>query len=69
MADNLSLDKIYQPIRDDLSRVGERLMTLGRVDSPLLAELLDYCLQNGGKRLGRRWCYWPADSIIITLNT
>ena len=73
MADNLSLDKIYQPIRDDLKRVEERLRTLCQVDSPLLAELLDYCLQSGGKLLrpalvllaGRFYHYHPEHLIAM----
>ena len=42
---------IYQPIREDLIRVEERLRGLSNVNTPYLAELLDYVCQTGGKRV------------------
>jgi len=67
----LSLDKIYQPIREDLSRVEQQLGAVGQVDFTLLTELLDYCLQNGGKRvrpalvlLAGRFYHYNPESLI-----
>ena len=42
---------IYEPISEDLVRVEERLRDLSEVQTPYLAELLDYVLQTGGKRV------------------
>jgi geranylgeranyl pyrophosphate synthase len=42
---------IYQPIKEDLIRVEERLRSLSDVDTPYLPELLDYVFQTGGKRV------------------
>jgi geranylgeranyl pyrophosphate synthase len=42
---------IYQPIKEDLLRVEERLRTLSGVETSYVAELLDYVCQSGGKRV------------------
>ena len=42
---------IYQPIKDDLIQVEERLRGLSNVRTPFLPELLDYVYQSGGKRV------------------
>ena len=42
---------IYQPIKDDLIQVEERLRNLADVRTPFLPELLDYVYQSGGKRV------------------
>ena len=42
---------IYQPIREDLIRVEERLRELSNVKTPYLSDLLDYVCQTGGKRV------------------
>ena len=42
---------IYQPIKDDLIQVEERLRGLSDVKTPFLPELLDYVYQSGGKRV------------------
>jgi len=47
----LSLNTIYQPIKEDLVEVEERLRSVSQVDFPRLAELLDYTLSSGGKRV------------------
>jgi geranylgeranyl pyrophosphate synthase len=47
----LKLNDITAQIRDDLAAVEERLKLIGQVESPWLAELLDYSLRGGGKRI------------------
>jgi geranylgeranyl pyrophosphate synthase len=47
----LELNEIYEPFREDLARVEEGLRTVSNVDFPWLAQLLDYSLQGGGKRI------------------
>ena len=47
----MELDKIYQPIQEDLDRIEERLRAVSEVVSPYLAELLDFCLKSNGKRI------------------
>ncbi|MFC2045160.1 polyprenyl synthetase family protein [Chloroflexota bacterium] len=47
----MSLSGIYQPIREDLAIVEERIRLIADVDSPKLAQLLEYTLHNSGKRL------------------
>ena len=42
---------IYQPIREDLIRMEERLRSLSNVGTSYLPELLDYVFQTGGKRV------------------
>ena len=42
---------IYQPIKEDLIQVEERLHNLSDVATPHLPELLDYVFQTGGKRV------------------
>ena len=42
---------IYQPIKDDLIQVEERLGTPANIATPHLPELLDYVLRTGGKRV------------------
>jgi len=47
----LELNNIYEPVREDLAKVEERLKSVSRVDSQWLSELLDYSLRGGGKRI------------------
>jgi geranylgeranyl pyrophosphate synthase len=47
----LSLDTIYEPVREGLSQVEARLKTLSEVGPPWLAELLAHSLGAGGKRV------------------
>jgi len=47
----LSLSAIYQLIQKDLVLVEDRLKSVSEVDFPWLAELLDYSLKGGGKRI------------------
>ena len=42
---------IYQPIREDLAHVEQRLRELSKVETPHLPELLDYVFQSRGKRV------------------
>ena len=42
---------LYQPIKDDLIQVEERLRNLSNVSTPHLPELLDYVIRTGGKRV------------------
>ena len=44
-------DLIYQPIKEDLIQVEQRLRSLSDVGTPYLPGLLDYVLQAGGKRV------------------
>ena len=41
---------IYEPIKEDLIRVEEKLRTLSDVATPYMPELLDYVVRSGGKR-------------------
>ena len=41
---------IYEPIREDLLKVEERLRGLSNVGTQFMPELLDYVFQSGGKR-------------------
>lgn len=43
------LSAIYQPIQEDLAKVGEELRSVSRVDFSWLSELLDYSLSSSGK--------------------
>jgi octaprenyl-diphosphate synthase len=45
----LELSTIYQPIREDLIKVENKLRSVSRVDSPWLSELIGYSLRGGGK--------------------
>jgi len=47
----LSLSTIYEPIREDLAKVEDRLNSVAEVSSPWLAELLVHSLKTGGKRI------------------
>lgn len=47
----MSLNDIYEPIQDDLDKVEQSLEAVADVDFPLLAQLLEYVLKNGGKRI------------------
>ena len=42
---------LYAPIKEELSRVEERLRDLSNISTPYLDELLEYVLQTGGKRV------------------
>ncbi len=45
------LTAIYEPIQEDLDQVEDRLRSVCEVDFPQLAELLDYSLRGGGKKI------------------
>jgi geranylgeranyl pyrophosphate synthase len=45
------LNEIYKPVQDGLKEVEKTLKSVSDVKTPLLAELLSYLLQNGGKRI------------------
>ncbi len=47
----MELSTIYQLVQEDLSKVEDRLRSVSQVDSPHLAELLDYSLRSNGKRI------------------
>jgi geranylgeranyl pyrophosphate synthase len=47
----VSLDAIYEPVREDLARVEVRLRAVSQVGPSWLAELLAHSLGSGGKRL------------------
>ncbi len=47
----MNIAEIFQPINDDLQRVEECLQDSADVNIPLVAELLNYVTQSGGKRL------------------
>ncbi len=47
----MSLDVVYQPIREDLLKIEAGLSAVGRVSSPWLNELLAHGLAGGGKRI------------------
>ena len=47
----MKLSDIYEPVQDGLDRVEDNLRSVSRVDFAWLAELLDYSLKGGGKRL------------------
>jgi len=45
----LELITIYQPIREDLIKVEDKLRSVSKVDFPWLSDLLAYSLKGGGK--------------------
>ena len=47
----MKLDEIYSPIKDDLKLVEARLAEIAANDIPLLSQMLEYALLNGGKRV------------------
>ena len=47
----MNLDTIYQSIKDDLVKIERSLESVANVDIPLLSQLLEYLLKNGGKRI------------------
>jgi geranylgeranyl pyrophosphate synthase len=47
----VSLDTIYEPVREDLSGVEARLQALSQVSPSWLSELLEHSLGGGGKRV------------------
>jgi heptaprenyl diphosphate synthase/octaprenyl-diphosphate synthase len=47
----MSLTEIYRIIKNDLETVENRLQSVSNVDIPLLSQLLEYTLKNGGKRI------------------
>jgi geranylgeranyl pyrophosphate synthase len=47
----LDLVEISSPVREDITAVEARLKTIGQVETAGLAELLDYSLKGGGKRI------------------
>jgi heptaprenyl diphosphate synthase len=47
----MNLNDIYAPVSDDLEKVESELNKIADVDIPLLATLLEYSVQNTGKRI------------------
>lgn len=47
----MKLDEIYEPVKDDLKLVEERLKQIAGNDIPLLSEMLEYAILNVGKRV------------------
>ena len=47
----MKLSDIYEPVQDGLDRAEDNLRSVSKVDFVWLAELLDYSLKGGGKRL------------------
>jgi len=47
----LQLSEIYQLVEEDLAKLESRIKSVSEVDSPPLAELLEYSLKGGGKRI------------------
>ncbi len=47
----MELSEIYEPVREDLAKVEDRLKSISKVDFTWLSELLGYSLKGGGKRL------------------
>ncbi|HEY88049.1 MAG TPA: polyprenyl synthetase family protein [Dehalococcoidia bacterium] len=47
----MPLSTIYQPVEEDLAKVDDLLSSATEVNFHRLAELLDYCLKDGGKRI------------------
>ena len=45
----MELSTIYQPIREDLIKVEDKLRSVSKVDFPWLSDLLAYSLKGGGK--------------------
>ncbi len=71
----MSLDSIYQPIKDDLVKIDQSLESVANVDIPLLSQLLEYLLKNGGKRirpsltlLAGKFCSYDL-SLLIPMAT
>ncbi|MBU2609038.1 MAG: polyprenyl synthetase family protein [Chloroflexi bacterium] len=64
----MSIDAVYQNIQEDLDKVETEIQAVVEVDFPFQAELLRYCLQEGGKRIrpiltllaGKLFDYDPA---------
>ncbi|MFC1939124.1 polyprenyl synthetase family protein [Chloroflexota bacterium] len=47
----MELSAIYGLIKEDLAKVEDRLRMVSKADFPSMAELLDYSLRSGGKRI------------------
>ncbi len=47
----MNLNNIYKPIKGDLEKIEQTLASVANVNIPLLAQLLEYLLINGGKRI------------------
>lgn len=45
----MQLNTIYEPIQEDLAKVGSEISSISQVNFPWLSELLDYSLSGGGK--------------------
>ncbi|HAV10915.1 MAG TPA: hypothetical protein DCX22_04825 [Dehalococcoidia bacterium] len=67
----MNITEIFQPINSDLLRVEECLRSSANVDIPLVAELLNYVTQSGGKRLRPaltlfcgKTCNYDLDALI-----
>ena len=48
---NVTLDMIYEPVAKDMVAVEELIQSVTKVEYGRLAELLSYCLRDGGKRI------------------
>ncbi|MBI4302757.1 MAG: polyprenyl synthetase family protein [Chloroflexi bacterium] len=51
MSKTLDLNRIYDPVGEDMARVEERLSAISQVNFPHLSKLLDYSLKGTGKRI------------------
>ena len=47
----MKLDEIYLPVKNDLKLVEARMAEIAKYDIPLLSQMLEYALLNGGKRV------------------
>jgi geranylgeranyl pyrophosphate synthase len=47
----MEIDAIYEPIREELQKVEQRLAVVADVDIPVLQKLLGYVVKSGGKRI------------------
>ncbi len=47
----MNINDIYEPVKEDLNKVEKGLELISNVDIPLLSQLLEYSLGNGGKRI------------------
>ncbi|MFC2035309.1 polyprenyl synthetase family protein [Chloroflexota bacterium] len=71
----MELSAIYDPIREDMDKVEDRLKSVSKVDFPFMSKLLDYSLRSGGKKIrtmltllaGKFYNYDP--NYLITMAT
>ena len=67
----MKLNAIYEPIQEDLVKVGNELRSISKVDFSWLSKLLDYSLGGGGKRirpaltlLSGKFCNYNIDTLL-----